>query len=41
MNIMKIYINKVDKCIENCLNIKAKELDYDKLFAKADDVVGI
>ena len=37
----KLITNKVVKCIENCLNIKAKELDYDKLFTKTDDVVGI
>lgn len=37
----RLITNKVVECIENCLNIKAKELDYDKLFADTDDVVGI
>ena len=36
----RLITNKVVACIEKCLNIKAKELDYDKLFADTSDVVG-
>ena len=37
----RLITNKVVECIENCLGIKAKELDYDKLFAETDDIVGM
>ena len=37
----KLITNKVVKCIEECLQIKAKELDYDKLFADKENIVGI
>lgn len=37
----KLITDQVVRCIEKSLNIKAKALDYDKLFAQTDDVVGI
>ena len=37
----KLLTNHVIKCLENALGIKAKELDYDALFAEAENVLGI
>ena len=37
----KLLTEKVVECIENCLDIKAKKLDYDKLFADAENIIGI
>ena len=37
----RLITNKVVETIENCLHIKAKELDYDKLFADTENIVGM
>lgn len=36
----KLITDKVVKCIEDCLNIKAKTLDYDNLFVDTENVTG-
>ena len=37
----KLITNQVVKCIEKSLGIKGKSLDYDKLFDKNEEVIGI
>ena len=37
----RVITNQVIKCIEQSLGIKAKELDYDQLFDKKSDAVGM
>jgi len=37
----KLLTEQVCRCIENVLNVKAKELDYDKLFQSQKDILGI
>ena len=37
----RVITNQVIECIENALGIKAKPLDYDLLFDKKDDAIGM
>ena len=37
----RILTEKVCRCIENALGVKAKELDYEELFKEEKDVLGI
>ncbi|MBQ7976828.1 MAG: SGNH/GDSL hydrolase family protein [Clostridia bacterium] len=37
----KLITNQVINCIEKALDIESKSLDYDKLFAKKEEIIGI
>lgn len=37
----RLLTNQVVKCLEDALGIKAKELDYDALFADTENILGI
>ena len=37
----RLLTNQVVKCLEEALDIQAKELDYDALFAEIENILGI
>jgi len=37
----RVIANQVIACIEKCIGVKAKSLDYDALFSDSDNIVGL